>query len=178
MGIPLNLDQHVHVGKLTKPHGIKGEVKILSFSGEPETFKTYDELILVDAKGQLAVGTVLKCRTQGRFAVVALKGVTTRNQSDELAGNQVWVAESYLPDLDDSQFYWRDAMGGNVISKDGQRIGKLINLFDAGGTDMMVVQTDSGEVLIPGHPEFIVDVSDSGLVVDLPPGLLDVNEKE
>ena len=178
MVLPVNLDQYVHVGKVTKPHGIRGEVKILAFSGEPETFKIYTTLILVDKKEQFSEEIVLKCRSQGRFAVVALKGVITRNQAEELAGFQVWVAESYLPVLDDSEFYWRDAMGSRVITRDGQLIGTLMNLFDAGGTDMMVVQTDHGEVLIPGRAEFIVDLSDSGLVVDLPPGLLEMNDKE
>lgn len=177
MGLPENLDHHVHVGKITKPHGIRGEVKVLSFSGQPELFKSYAELVLVDKTGRRFLGVVLKCRSQGRFAIVALQGVTTRNQSDELAGAQIWIAESYLPDLDDSEFYWRDAMGGEVLTKDGKRIGTLVNLFDAGGTDMLVVQTEFGEVLIPGLQEFIVDFDASGLVVDLPPGLLDVNVK-
>lgn len=178
MEIPGNLDKYVHVGKITKPHGIKGEVKIQSFSGEPETFQDYAELILEDKAKRLTVATVQRCRPQGNFAIVGLKGVTTRNQSEELAGMQVWVDESHLPELAESEFYWRDAMGCDVTTKDGQRIGILINLFDAGGTDMMVVQTDSGEVLIPGLAEFIVDMGDSGLIVDVPPGLLDVNVKE
>jgi 16S rRNA processing protein RimM len=176
--IPVDLDQYVHVGKVTKPHGIRGEVKILAFSGDSKAFQSYEELVLVDSRKRFLQGTVLKCRSQGRFAVVVLKDVTTRNQAEELAGSEVWVAESFLPELDDSEFYWRDVMNGPVTTKDGQLIGTLINLFDAGGTDMMVVQTDQGEVLIPGQAEFIVDMGESGLVVDVPPGLLEINEKE
>lgn len=178
MVVPTDLHQHVHVGKITKPHGIRGEVKILAFSGEPETFHAYHELVFVDKKERFSEGIVVKCRSQGRFAVVALKDVITRNQAEELAGAEVWVAESYLPELDEAEFYWRDVMGGPVTTKEGQLIGTLINLFDAGGTDMMVVQTDHGEVLIPGQAEFIVDMGESGLVVDVPPGLLEINEKE
>lgn len=172
------LAQYVHVGTLTKPHGIKGDVKIVPFSGEPERFHDYPELILVDGQERLSEYAVSKCRTQGRFAVVSLKGVITRNQSEALTGRQVWVAESYLPDLDESEFYWRDAMGKDVTTLDGQHIGTLVNIFDAGGRDMMVVQTEDGEVLIPGQSEFVVEVNESGIVVDLPPGLLEVNVKE
>lgn len=175
MGVPENLDQAVHVGKITKPHGIKGEVKILALSGEPEPFMVYRDVMLVDGQGQITRVALKKCRVQGRFAITLLDGITSRNQSEDLAGVQVWVDEAYLPELDESEFYWRDAMGRDVVSKDGQIIGRLINIFDAGGTDMMVVQTDLGEVLIPGQAEFIVEVSESGLVVDLPPGLLEVN---
>jgi 16S rRNA processing protein RimM len=170
--------QFVHVGTLTKPHGIRGDLKIISFSGEPENFQGYPELIVVDEQEQMSEYSVLKCRSQGRFAVVSLKGVTTRNQSEALTGRQVWVAESYLPDLDASEFYWRDAMGKDVTGLDGQHIGTLVNLFDAGGQDMMVVQTDDGEVLIPGQSEFVVEINEFGVVVDLPPGLLEVNVKE
>ncbi len=175
MGVPENLNQAVHVGKITKPHGIKGEVKILALSGNPEPFMAYSDVILVDKQLRMTKATVKRCRVNGRFAVAFLEGVTSRNQSEDLAGMQVWVDESYLPELEESEFYWRDAMGREVVTKDGQSIGKLINIFDAGGTDMMVVQTDLGEVLIPGQVEFIVDVSESGIVVDLPPGLLDIN---
>ncbi len=172
------LAQYVHVGKLSKPHGIRGDLKIISFSGEPDNFKDYPKLVLVDEQGRMSEFTVSKCRSQGRFAVVTLEGVTTRNQSEAMAGMEVWVSESYLPDLDDSEFYWRDAIGKHVIGQDGQVIGTLINLFDAGGRDMMVVETDHGEVLIPGQSEFIVEINESGIVVDLPPGLLEVNVKE
>ncbi len=172
------LDQYVHVGKVTKPHGIRGDLKIISFSDEPDNFQDYPELVLVDRSEQMSEYTVTKCRSQGRFAVVSLKGVTTRNQSEALVGMQVWVAESYLPELDDSEFYWRDAMGKQVVTATGQEIGRLINIFDAGGRDMMVVQTEQGEVLIPGQAEFIVEMNESGIVVDLPPGLLEVNVKE
>ena len=178
MELPENLDHFVHVGKITKPHGIRGEVKIIAFSGDAAPFKGYHDMVLVDGRGKMSLATLKKCRVQDRFAVVVLAGITTRNHAEELAGMQVWVDESHLPDLDDTEFYWRDVMGGAVVSSDGQHIGKLINLFDAGGSDMMVVQTDRGEVLVPAQREFIVEVNEAGIVVDLPPGLLDVNVKD
>ncbi len=168
----------VHVGKVAKPHGIRGEVKIYSLAGQPENFRAYSQLVLVDDEGQQHNYAVTAIRIQGNFAVLSLEGVVDRNQAEELGGWQVWVAEEYLAPLAADEFYWHDVMGAEVVDAEGHALGKLISLLAAGGGDLMVVRQDGEEVLIPTRPEFLVEIGPERIVVDLPPGLLDINRKK
>lgn len=168
----------VHVGKVTKPHGIRGEVKIYCLSGQPGNFRDYPKLVLVEEGGQRRECTVKKFRSQGNFAVVVLDGVTDRNGAEELIGSEVWVAEEYLAPLPDDEFYWHDIMGAEVVDQEGHSLGNLTSLMATGGDELMVVRQDGEEVLIPSRPEFIVEIGPERIIVDLPPGLLDINRKK
>ncbi|MEN8257073.1 MAG: ribosome maturation factor RimM [Thermodesulfobacteriota bacterium] len=168
----------VHVGKVTKPHGIRGEVKIYSLSGQPENFRDYPQLILVDEGGERREYKVGKFRVQGNFAVVGLPGVADRNSAAELVGCQVWVGEDYLVPLDEDEFYWHDVMGAEVVDLDGNSLGRLVSLLATGGADLMVVRQNEEEVLIPSQPEFLVEIGPEKIIVDLPPGLLDINRRD
>lgn len=168
----------VHVGKVAKPHGIRGEVKIYCLSGQPDNFRAYPQLVLVEEGGQQRQWAVKKCRSQGNFAVVVLDGVTDRNGAEELIGFEVWVAEEYLGPLADDEFYWHDVMGAEIIDQEGHSLGHLTSLMATGGDELMVVQQDGEEVLIPSRPEFIVEIGPERIIVDLPPGLLDINRKK
>ena len=169
---------HVHVGKITKPHGIRGELKVYSLSGQPENFHDYPHLVLVDEKGQSQEFEVAKLRVQGKFAVTGLNGVTDRNRAEELIGCQVWVDEKYLDSLEDDEFYWHDVMGAEVVDHEGNSLGVLSSLLTTGGGELMVVRQGREEVLIPSRPEFLVEISPEKIIVDLPPGLLDINRKK
>lgn len=165
----------VHVGKVTKPHGIRGEVKIYSLSGQPENFRDYPCLILVAEGGQGQQYTVKAFRNQGNFAVVVLDGVVDRNRAEELVGCQVWVAEEDLACLADDEFYWHHVMGAEVVDLEGHTLGKLASFMTAGGVDLLVVEQGGEEVLIPSQPEFLVKIGAEKIIVDLPPGFLDIN---
>ncbi len=168
----------VHVGKVTKPQGIRGEVRIYSLSGQPENFGNYPQVVLVDEDGQRLEYTVTSFRVQGNFAVVALGNVPDRNRAEELVGCQVWVAEEYLAPLAADEFYWRDIMGAEVVDREGHSLGKLTSLMAAGGSDLLVVRQDGEEMLIPFRPEFLVEIGSEKIIVDLPPGFLDINREK
>ncbi len=167
----------IHVGKITKPHGIRGEVKIYSLSGQPENFRDYPQLVLVqgDEQRRYAVKT---CRSQGNFAVVALDGVADRNRAEDLVGCQVWVAEEYLAPLADDEFYWHQVMGAEVVDLEGHALGTLTSLMVAGGVDLLVVEQAGEEMLIPSREEFLVEIGADKIIVDLPPGFLDINRRK
>lgn len=169
---------HVHVGKITKPQGIRGEVKVFCMSGQPDNLRAYSHLVLVDEGGRQHDYTVTKCRVQGNAAIAALAGVSDRNRAEELVGWQVWVAEDDLAPLADDEFYWHDVMGAEVVDRDGNSLGTLTSLMNTAGAELMVVRQKEEEVLIPYQSEFLVEIGPERIVVDLPPGLLDINRKQ
>lgn len=167
----------IHVGTVSKPHGIRGEVKIYSLSGQPQNFRDYTRLVLIDAAGKRADHAVTAFRAQGKFAVVGLAGVADRSRAEELDGCQVWVAASALAPLAEDEFYWHDVMGAEVVDREGKVLGTLTGLMAAGGADLMVVRQGDDEIFIPSRPEFIVEIGAARIIVDLPPGLVDINRE-
>jgi 16S rRNA processing protein RimM len=165
----------IHVGTVAKPHGIRGEVKIFCLSGQPENFRDYSSLVLIAENGERCDFTVSAFRVQGKFVVVALAGVLDRNRAEELYGSQVWVGKEYLAPLARDEFYWHDVMGAEVVDLLGNVIGNLVSLMTTAGGELLVVRKDSDEVFIPSRPEFLVEIGPDRIIVDLPPGLLDIN---
>ncbi len=81
-------DQYVLLGKIAKVHGLRGEVKIYSYSGQPENLYGYKEIVLVDSAGSLTVPLeVLKVRVQGKMAITQLSSITSRNRAEEIVGH-------------------------------------------------------------------------------------------
>lgn len=168
--------EFVLLGKVAKPHGIRGEVKIYPYSGQPENFLEYKSVYLaLSGEKDLVSFLIKKCRVQGKFALLGLDGCTTRNRAEELVDAEVWLTRQELPDLDFSEYYWRDLDGKMVVTDDGHELGEITDIFDTGAHDVIRVFGNGQEYLVPFHESFIVRMDKDKVVLNLPPGLLDIN---
>ena len=167
------------IGKVLKPHGIKGELKILPFSGNPDELLGVDEICLGGKLDSLTY-KVEKARSQGKFLVLKLVGVGDRNTSDTLIGLEAWVSQEILPELAPDEFYWYEMEGLEVSTVDGRLLGRVTSLLDTGAHDVLVIKGAGGEYLVPAINEIIVNVDQQArtLVIDPPPGLLEINESD
>jgi len=172
------------IGKITKAHGIHGEVKIIAYSGDPSPMKEYPQMAFEDRhhgsveKGEsLELHTISRCRIQGKYAIVAFENVTTRNRAEDLVGTEVWVNKELLPDLQDDEFYWYDIEGMTVVSDDGKPIGTITKIFATGAHDIIVVRQGRDEFFIPARDEFVSNIDRDKRVVTVKPvpGLLEMN---
>lgn len=179
---------YVLIGKVSKTHGIKGEIKIYLYSGDPDELQVYPELLLSEpetdamdtalASAGDVLYEVIRSRNQGKTALVQLQGVVTMEASEDLVGKDVWVAKKLLPDLEPDQFYWHELIGLRVITDDGADIGVITSLLATGGHDVLVVTGKGREYLIPANKEFIVEIDYQAevIVIAPPPGLLTIND--
>jgi len=168
-------DQYVLLGKIAKVHGLRGEVKIYSYSGEPKNFHGYQEIVLVDSGGGLTVPhKVLKVRVQGKMAIAQLSSVTTRNRAEDIVGHGVLIKKDRLPDTTEDEYYWYQYEGKLIEDLAGQTIGRVKSLFNNGAQDILVVTSGTGEILIPVTKSIIVQETADALIVDPPAGLLDL----
>ena len=169
-------DKYLLVGKIAKPHGLKGEVKIYCFSGQPENFLEYKELTLCDVKGRLTDPiAVSRSRVQGKTAVVQFAGITNRTAVENIEGYEVLLLKEHLPKTKPGEYYWHQYEGKQLVDKDGGCIGTVKELFNNGAQDILVVVTQNDEVLVPVIDDFILKETADTVVVDLPPGLLEIN---
>lgn len=169
---------HVRVGRIAKPHGIKGELKVLPY-GEVEDFRLYREVLLGgEAPGPARLFSVAHFRPQGRMALLELAGINDRGTAEELAGREVWVAKELLAALADDEFYWHELVGLRVITESGRSLGRVQALFATGGHDVLVVRGGGREYFIPAQREFMLAVDQEAglLTIAEVPGLLDLND--
>lgn len=171
-----NTGEFVELGKVAKPHGIRGEVKIYPYSGQPENFLEYKIVYLaLSGNSDLVPFTIKKCRVQGKFALVTFAECTTRNRAEEIVGTELWLDKDELPNLDESEYYWLDLDGKTVVTDDGHELGVVTAIFDTGAHDVLNVSGKGREYLVPFHDSFIVRMDENVVVLSLPPGLLDIN---
>lgn len=167
--------EYVLLGKVAKAHGLRGEVKIISYSGQPENFSGYKEIVLVDTAGNLTEPLSLeKFRIQGKTIIAQLAAIKDRDLAEKIEGRGVLLAKSLLPETEEDEYYWYQYEGKLVLDRNGQSIGRVTRLFNNGAQDIMVVQSGEKEILIPVVKNIIVDETEEQLIVDVPPGLLDL----
>ncbi len=170
MGTPRDM---VLVGVIVGAHGIKGEVKLKSFTSEPLSIGRYGPL--QSSSGQSFEITKLKAAKDDFIA--SLKSVNDRNEAETLKGVELFVARGKLPKLKTHEAYAHDLMGLDVVLENGTTLGKLVGMPNYGAGDLLEVTVDgnSETVLIPFTNTFVPqnDFASGKIVVVLPEGYLD-----
>jgi 16S rRNA processing protein RimM len=167
------------VGKILKAQGIKGEVKVLPFSGAPDDLLGITSFELRQGR-DVRKFKVDKSRCHGKYLVAKFTGIDDRNMSETLAGFEVWVPEDALPELEPDEFYWHEMQGLQVVTAAGRSLGKVTSLMTTGAHDVLVIKGGGQEFLVPAANDIIVklDKQDGVLVIDPPPGLLEINDSD
>ena len=169
----------VPVGKVTKAHSIRGEIKVHPFSGSPETMLRYREIFLAAEKtedGSVPVAyQVERAKVQKNAVLLQLKGCSDRNAAEKLIGLQVSIHKSALPELQPDEFYLRDLEGKLLKTEDGRTVGRITGFQMNSFQDLICVTGNEEEYLIPLVPEFLQAVEEDEVTLSLPPGLLEIN---
>jgi 16S rRNA processing protein RimM len=144
----------IKIGKVVNAVGMKGEIKIVSYSDDPERFDKLEKVYLGEAPCEIE-----GVRYKGATPIVKLAGTEDRNASEEAVGKEVFMDEEDLDELPEGVHYVRDIKGSEVVTADGETVGKLKDVTNTSGQDLFQVETPEGKViLIPGVPEFILDI--------------------
>jgi 16S rRNA processing protein RimM len=163
------------LGTIAKAHGMRGEVKIFPYSGQPENIKAYKELVLVNDRGTVSHPlTVLSCKIQGKMAITRFDSISSRDEAESVEGLKVLVARKFLPKLDKDEFYWYQYVGKTVTDIKQHDIGKIESIFSNGMQDIMVIRAGGKEILVPILKDTVVGESAEKITIDPPPGLLEL----
>ncbi|MCA3555654.1 ribosome maturation factor RimM [Aestuariivirga sp.] len=164
----------VLVGAITAAHGIRGEVKLRSFTADPAAIASYSPLETA-AGGKIEIA---KLRTRKDGFIASLKGVTDRNAAEALRGTELFVPRGCLPEPGDG-VYVHDLTGLPVHLADGSLLGEIAGVADYGAGDLIDVKIEGRKdtVLIPFAPQYVLEAAEDRIVVDLPKGYLDVEEE-
>jgi 16S rRNA processing protein RimM len=169
----------VQMATIGAAHGIKGELRVKPFTGDPLALGNYGPLY--DRAGRTF--EVLSVRPQGNVVVVRFQGVDDRSAAEALNGTDLFVDRSALPaDLADDEFYHADLVGLAVHDDHGNIIGRVRAVQNFGGGDILDITLNSGkEALVPFTAAAVPQVALSAgfLRVDLAAaGLVDEEEDD
>jgi 16S rRNA processing protein RimM len=167
----------VTVGRILRSHDKWGEVKLRVFELENLDLARV-ERVFVGREGRGNEFRVESVRPAGHDFILKLKGVDSLSQADSLAHLDVMIPESALASLEEGRFYIFELVGCRVISVTGEEIGTVADVVLLGENSLLSVDRCGKEALIPFIESFCkeVNLAAKEIRVDLPAGLLDLNE--
>jgi 16S rRNA processing protein RimM len=157
------------LGRIAGAQGLKGEVKINSFTADPEAIAAYGPLSSPD--GQRFVIERVR-HLKGGAVVAVLEGIQDRGAAEALQGAELYVPRDQLPDADEDEWYYEDLIGLKAVSPEGDEIGAVVSVQNFGAGDLLEIRLADArqsrfvpftEAVVP-----LVDVENRRLVVDLP----------
>ncbi len=156
-------DTHVVMGRIGAPWGIKGWLKLFSFTDPPENLQDYSQYQIQSDNGFENL-EFTEIRVQGSALVGHIKGCDVREDAARFTGKELWLEKKLLPTLTDG-YYWHQLEGLRVQTLHGDDLGVVHHLLETGANDVLVVRgdlqsVDRKERLIPYVHESVVKAVD------------------
>jgi 16S rRNA processing protein RimM len=161
---------HLVIGRILGPHGTKGEVQVEILTDFPERF---DELETVYLGEELQAVELEGCRRHGSRALLKLVGYESRDEATKLRGQLVQVPIGDAVLLENDEYYLYEIVGLEVLTIEGERLGRVAEVIETGSNDVYVVRDGDQEILIPALSDVVtrVDLDAGQIEVRLPRGL-------
>lgn len=166
----------VLLGKVVATHGLKGQLKVVPFSGECETIASLRSVILRGPGGAMETYEVGAATCHRNRVILTLKRFCSIDEVLHLVGKELYALRAQFPELPDGEYYWCDLVGLTVLTAEGVNLGVLTNIIATGSNDVYVVESGGREYLIPAIEEVVVNIDlDEGRMIVCPSdGLLDL----
>jgi len=169
-------DVLIPVGKIIGTHGVKGLLKVHSYSGNIESLRSSHDVTIKSREGTVRhFGLKSVVPHAGKF-MIGLKDLDDINLVQPLVGSEICLLRSQLPETEDDEYYWCDLIGLEVATVDGIELGTLTDIFETGSSDIYVVRGAEREYLIPAIADVIsrIDLKEGRILVTPLEGLLDL----
>lgn len=168
----------VPLGKVVGTHGLKGEVKVLSYAESWKTFHEIREVFIRKEEGSPKRHKIVLVRPQGGLILIKLEGILSKTEAQQLIGAQICVPRNNLKECEEGEYYWCDIIGLKVYIEEGGYLGRVERIFPTGANDVYVVSDGVHEYLIPATPECVqqIDIKKGVIVVRPLSGLWDLDD--
>ncbi|MGD1996321.1 MAG: ribosome maturation factor RimM [Anaerolineae bacterium] len=160
------------VGRVLRPHGVRGELRVKILTDYPERLSLHRVLYLGTEVHPYDVEGI---RFHRGAALIKLAGCDDRNAAEELRHQLVQIPiETAIP-LEEGEYYHFQVLGAEVVTDQGEPLGRIVEVLETGANDVYVIRGPRGEVLIPVIEDVVqdLDLEARRIVVTLLPGLLD-----
>lgn len=158
------------IGRFGAPHGVRGELRLKSFTGDPAAIATYAPLL--DASGARRFTIKALRHVKDDLFVARIAGIDDRASAASLTNVELFVSRDALPAADREEFYLADLIGLTATSAAGAAIGRVVDVLNYGGGDILEIAPAAGgdTLLLPFTKEVVplIDVPAGRLTVILP----------
>ena len=157
------------VARIGAAHGVRGAVKLWTFTEDPLAVQRYGPLSTKDGARQFEVTHAREARDH---LVATLKGVTTREEAERLNGLELYVAREKLPATDDDEYYHADLIGLAAVTTADAPLGRVIAIHNFGAGNIIEIAPPQGSTLLLPFTNAVVpsvDLAAGRVVIELPP---------
>lgn len=164
---------HLAIGKVLKPWGLAGTVKVHSYAESPESFLRVSALHVRGEEGPILL-SLEGAKKHKNLVLLKFKGRNRIEDVEDLVGRTLYVDKGDLPLLEEGEYYWFELIGMEVRTDMGKSVGTLERIMDTGSHDVYVVRQGERETLIPAVLDVIrkVDTVERQMIIHAVEGLL------
>ena len=152
----MDTERRILLGRVLGAFGVRGELKLHSFTDPPAKVLKYQPWVLVHRGVEREVANA-RGRDTAKGVLLTLPEVVDRDQAEALAGAEIWVPRSRLPAPKPGEYYWVDLEGLRVVNREGVLLGTVSHLFETAANDVIVVAGDR-ERLVPFLDDYVLGV--------------------
>jgi 16S rRNA processing protein RimM len=168
----------VCVARIGAAHGVRGAVKLWTFTEDPFAVKRYGPLSTKDGARQFEV---TDAREVKGHLVATLKGVTTREEAERLNGVELYIAREKLPATEEDEYYHTDLIGLAAVTTADQPLGRVVAIHNFGAGDIMEIAPLQGATMLLPFTSAVVptvDLKAGRVVIELPDEIEGEDESE
>lgn len=142
------LSEYLMIGEITKPQGVRGEVKVRPCTCDPERFEGLEQ-VYIRRDGGFVPLSINVNRSSPEAVYMNVAGVHDRDGAEALRGTKLYIDRAHAVALDEDTNFLTDLMGLQGRVDDGRELGRLTDVMQPGGNDVYVFNGPMGEVLVP-----------------------------
>ncbi len=167
------MEDFLYIGRVAKPHGVRGEMKVFPTTDDVRRFDLLDE-VYIETEREVDKYEVLGCKYVGKFVVLRLRGIDSPEEIMPLRNGIVKIEKSKGIPLEEDEYYYSDIIGMKVVDENGE-VGVVADIIRTGSNDVYdVTMKDGKSVLLPAIKDCIkdIDLKENTMTVHILDGLL------
>ena len=166
------------VGKVIKPHGFKGLIRVWSYARTIDSFLHSGTVFFKLENQQPVEYRITEVRPHKNIFIMSIEGINTFETADSLRDADILVDKDHLARNSDDEYFWFELIGLKVYLDTGENLGTIKEIIPTGSNDVYVVKQNDSEFLIPAIYEVVkkIDLDKGEMIITAIDGLLDLNE--
>jgi len=165
------------LGKVVRPHGLEGLLRVRSYARSEASFSEAGEVLLKSGSGSIHAYRVLSARPHKNIVLMKLEGVNSVGEAERLREAEILVKSDFIH-RKEGEYFWHELIGLRVFLDTGEHIGNITRIMPAGGNEIYVVGHGKKEIFIPAADEVVkeIDLGKGMMTISAMDGMLDLNE--
>ena len=159
---------HICIARIGAPHGVRGAIKLWTFTEDPLAVKAYGPLVTKDGSRSFEVATAREAKGH---LVATLKGVASREDAERLNGIELYIAREKLPATDEDEYYHADLIGLAAVTSADEPLGRVVAIHNFGAGDIIEIAPPHGATMLLPFTNAVVpsvDLDGGRVVIALP----------